>query len=746
MREKRDKSGSNNLRSRPRTTLNRTAGMSSDVRKEQKKSSSSGKKTRGRAIPQADASQEPRVSVGTEVTFRLNEAERRYTNLFAHAWDAILIADRQGRIVDANPAACALFGLTRAELLKLNFSHFRRNYSKEKYGRLMDGTLEPPIVRGDHTLVLKTGEKKVLDTVGVKVDDSHAMLIIRDVSSFKQLYEQIAVERKRLYDVFDCMNDPVVLISPHFNIEFLNRRAREFYGDCKNQLCHYALRREKRRCSDCGLHLIISGKEERLVFEIKDKAGRWLETNMTPFVTTGGPAGVILVMRDVSQRRETEEKLRASEGRFRSMIRHAGPGIAYMSLDGKHLDVNDAFCRMTGFSKDELIGTGMPYPYWPEGTAKKFSVSMRRALQGEIDVAEAKFVRRSGESFSVRIHPSFVRDHTGMPVGVIGIFDDISSLEALQEQLTYAQKMQTAGALAKGIAHEFNNLHCGIQWYIELALSHRGMLPSAREDLETALKSLERASHITRQLVTFAGRSLSQKTRARISDIVADTLGLARKELDDDDIDVSVRHESGIPDLVVDPVQIGQVLLNLVLNAKDAMSASKTKKLSISTGFKSDRVFIRVTDSGRGIPEEHIGQIFDSFFTTKEDPETKAIKGFGLGLAVSERIIRSHGGYVEVSSKLGAGSTFTVWLPVESSEGISYAATVIGAREGRSGVRGKKPKSAVGSKLGRRPRPETSGLAKGERKLGSGKTGLSKGRQKPEQGTTAHSKGKQKPR
>ncbi len=477
----------------------------------------------------------------------LRHSNHLYTSLFHHAWHGIVVADRQGRFLDVNPAACELFGLSRSKLLRLRFDHFRQDYSRTRYKRLLDGKLRPPVVRGDHTLLRRDGTKRLLDALGVRLDRDRAMLIIRDVS----------------------------------------------------------------------------------------------------------------------EKRQAEEKLRASEEMFRSMIRHAGLGIAYTGLDGKHVDVNEAFCKMTGFSRDELIGCGMPYPYWPAEVTGRFTDSMRKALEGGIAIAETLFLRKDGSRFPVRIHPSVVRDHTGATVGVLGVFEDISSLKALQDELAYSQRIQTAGALAGGIAHEFSSIHLGIHWSIEQVLTLPDLPGAIREDLEVALAALQRASRIIKQLEAYSSRSPSQKTRCRLSDVVNDALELASRELEAGHVAVRVEHGQDMPELVVDPTQIGQVVLNLILNAKEAMSLSATKNLSVETGAEEQRMFVRVTDSGCGIPQEYLDHIFQSFITTKDDPNTGTVRGFGFGLPISDKIVRDHGGAIEVSTKVGIGSVFTVWLPVE---------------------------------------------------------------------------------
>ncbi len=468
-------------------------------------------------------------------------------SLFAPAWHAILVADKDRRIVDANRSACQLFETSRGKLLRMRLEDLRHDFSKIRYKRLLDAALRPPFVREEYVRRTRDGRQRTLDVIGARIDRYYAIFVFRDVTELKHAAENI----------------------------------------------------------------------------------------------------------------------RASEEKFRSIIRDAGPGIVYVDLAGVHVDVNDAFCRMTGFSRDELVGRGMPYPYWPKDQISRFTRGMRRALDGGVTVLESVFVKKNGDRLPVRIHPSSVTDHTGAKVGEIAIFEDISSWETLQQELLYAQKMQTVGALAGGIVHEFSNLHCGVRLVIESALAEVAHPLPIRKDLEAALERLDRANSITELLKTFAQRTPSRRAHTSLSEVVREALGIAAATLTKDNVSVEVSTTRRVPELVLDRVQMVQAVLNLILNARDAMLSSETRLLRIETGTWEGRAFVRVSDTGSGIAAEYIGSIFDPFFTTKEDRREQVRTGFGLGLTVSEAIVRDHGGTIDVSSTVGAGSSFTAWLPLD---------------------------------------------------------------------------------
>ena len=479
---------------------------------------------------------------------QLTESEKRYKDLFNSAADVISVIDREGRLVDVNPACCRLTGYSREELLKMTCADLVEHFDKELFLSIFEGGSRPWSVRTEYSFICKDGTQVPLEVSAVSLDEGRALF----------------------------------------------------------------------------------------------------------------------VSRDVSERKIAEAKLKASEEMFRGLVKQAGLGITYLDTEGKYLDINDAFCRMTGYSREDFFGVKGARPHWPKEYVTRNQDYIKHVVTGGTDILETFFERKNGELFPVRIHPSQVYDHAGKLIGVIGLIEDITDWRELQQQVIFAQKMEVASFLAVGIAHEFNNLHGGIQNHVELILEDEKLPPQMRKDLEVILKTLRRANSITKQLDTFARKTPPNKEPCSIAEIIDDVLELVSREYESEGITIEVRKGRGIPDLVLDSAQIGQVLLNLFINARDAMRGSASKTIGVEMGLRGKRLFIKVSDTGRGIASEHTRQIFEPFFTTKGSTDGKDAHGLGLGLTVSKTIVREHGGDIEVSSKPGVGTTFVVWLPVES--------------------------------------------------------------------------------
>jgi two-component system, NtrC family, sensor kinase len=231
-------------------------------------------------------------------------------------------------------------------------------------------------------------------------------------------------------------------------------------------------------------------------------------------------------------------------------------------------------------------------------------------------------------------------------------------LNRVQEQLIRSEKLASLGELVAGIAHEINNPLTGILVFTSLLGSDPKLDPSLRSDLDTIIRETERCATIVRGLLEFSRESIPRKTWSSLNSIMDAALTLVKHQSLFQNIDIETEYRQDLPNVLVDPNQVEQVFMNILLNAGQAMPGEG--KLTIRSGISKGgaQVFVTITDTGHGIPEENISRIFDPFFTTKEN------RGTGLGLSVSYGIINNHGGTIEVQSRAGHGTSFTVKLPV----------------------------------------------------------------------------------
>jgi signal transduction histidine kinase len=233
--------------------------------------------------------------------------------------------------------------------------------------------------------------------------------------------------------------------------------------------------------------------------------------------------------------------------------------------------------------------------------------------------------------------------------------------DQLRQQLLQAQKLSSVGALASSVAHEFNNILTTIINYARLALRNEGDEAGRTQALEKILKGSQRAATIINSMLGFARNTSAQRQRTEVSSIVEEALLLCDKDLSKHQIQVEKRYQ-GHPTADVVPSQIEQVLLNLIINARQAMPRGGRLRLEVRENIRTHMVELKVADTGIGIPPERLRLIFEPFYTTKE-PDLSGHGGTGLGLSVCRQIIEQHNGRIRVESLVGKGSTFTVKLP-----------------------------------------------------------------------------------
>src|SRR5437763_12317233 len=369
-------------------------------------------------------------------------------------------------------------------------------------------------------------------------------------------------------------------------------------------------------------------------------------------------------------RKRQEEALRISEARHRSLVHSAVYGMYRSSVDGKFLDVNPALINMLGYaSAEELLAVDLGKDVYvdPEHRA---TIIRAYIESGTFQSGEVRWKRKDGRQITVRLSGTAFKNEHGETLGFEMIAEDITERRTLEEQLRQSQKMEAVGRLAGGIAHDFNNLLTVIQGYSELMLDELDGADPLRNELDEIRKAADRAASLTRQLLAF---SRQQVLAPKVLDlnVVVNNMDKLLHRLLSEDIDLFTVLEPGLGRVKADPGQLEQVIMNLAVNARDAMPQGG--KLTIETinvdlddyyarehvSVKPGRyVMIAVSDTGVGMTENVKSRIFEPFFTTKE-----VGKGTGLGLSTVYGIIKQSGGYIWVYSEIGRGSTFKVYLP-----------------------------------------------------------------------------------
>jgi PAS domain S-box-containing protein len=379
---------------------------------------------------------------------------------------------------------------------------------------------------------------------------------------------------------------------------------------------------------------------------------------------------------DITERKMKDDALRTSEERFAHAFEHAPIGMALVTPDGRWMKVNRALCESVGYSEAQLLTRTFQDITHPADLEADLAY-VRQMLAGEINSyqMEKRYVHLRGHLITVSLNVSLVRDAQGQPLYFISQIQDITERKKIEAQFLRAQRVESIGTLAGGIAHDLNNVLAPIIMAIEL-LKITIRDEGERRVLDTIAASAQRGADMVRQVLSFARGVEGHRIPTAPRHLIGDITNVIEQTFPKS-IQYKTELAKDVWPILGDPTQIHQVLLNLCVNARDAMPQGglltiKAENIVLDEAYvKMNRegragpyVMLKVTDTGNGIPPEIREKIFDPFFTTKE-----LGKGTGLGLATVMTIVRSHHGFIHVYSEPGRGTTFQAYFPAEETAG-----------------------------------------------------------------------------
>jgi PAS domain S-box-containing protein len=429
----------------------------------------------------------------------------------------------------------------------------------------------------------------------------------------------------------------------------------------------------------------VAGPIEFSLFRA-DGSPVWLEAVGTNLMTDATIRGIVLTARDVSERKRADRALRESEERYRDLFDNATDLVCMAAPDGSLLYVNKAWQEGTGYSDGEIRRMQLLDIVHSDSRAHYLDV-FERVLQGErLDHVELMLVPKAGIPIAVEANLSCTFKD-GQPSVVRGIYRDITERKRVEEHLRRAERMQAAGKLAGGVAHEVNNMMTGVIGFSEFLLRSFGPDDPRRADVEEVIRAGTRAADVTRQLLAFTRQQFLRPQVLNINAVVGEMEKMLRRSVGEDkQLDFRLSPDAG--QIRADRGQLEQVLINLVLNARDAMTghgrvlietahsvwdptyAQRHEGVEIPLG---QYVMLAVSDTGCGMDATLQSRIFEPFFTTKPVGQ-----GTGLGLSTVYGIVKQSGGFIWVYSEPGQGSVFKVYLPeakaVSSAEPLPEAA------------------------------------------------------------------------
>jgi PAS domain S-box-containing protein len=511
----------------------------------------------------------------------------------------------------------------------------------------------------------------IRDAVG---DIIAAAVIVQDVTARKQVEEALrtSAERYRLLferslaavyrstpegQLLDCNEAFAQILGYASRAEVISQQASNFYPTPTDREAFIAALRQTGTLTN-----------HEMCMRRKNGLPTWVLINSSLLTDAVGRTTMEGTFVDISARKEAEEATLLSASRYRGLIEQLGEGVFLKDRDLRFVLANKAFCSGVGCEPAELVGRTAA-DFFPRALAEALEHDDRCVLEGE-RVEREHQITVENKPRLFRIVSTPVHDETGRTVGVLGIFWDVTEQRTLEAQLRQAQKMEAIGMMAGGIAHDFNNLLAVILGNIALSLGGLSESHPHRELLAAAERAGVQAAELTNRLLGFARQTILRTAPVQLNSCMEETTRLLERAIDPR-IQLVVKPSSDLWTVEADPGQMNQVLMNLCINARDAMPEGGRLTLDAVNvvidedvarqhvaARRGEFVRLRVSDSGHGIPADIRARIFEPFFTTKS-----AGKGTGLGLAMVYGIVQQHQGWIECYSEVGTGTRFDVYLP-----------------------------------------------------------------------------------
>lgn len=620
---------------------------------------------------------------------KLEESEKKYRNIFENAIEGIFQSTPEGRYINANPALAHMFGYQSSEELIAGVT----NIATQCYANPEDRETFKKSIEKDGFIKGFECKRKCKDGSFLWTSvNAHAVRdekgktlyfegTVEDITEKKQKEEELARLAKQWGIVFEAVKDAIWILDRDSVIIKLNSSSEHLFNLTSDELlgkhCWEIVHGTDSPIPECPIiKAQKSLKRETIEFQkndafylaivdpILDENGRWV--------------GAVLIFSDITKQKLAEEALKESEIRYRTLFEHANDAIFLLKGD-TFIECNPKTLEIFKCSKDRIIGQP-PYrfspPTQPDGrdSQEKALEKIRAALSGKPQFFEWVHCHLDGTPFPAEV--SLNRLEIGDEVYLQAIVRDITERKKTEEQLLQAQKMEAIGRLAGGIAHDFNNMLTVIIGHAQLGLLDLDTTHPLYQRLEEIQKAGQRSAELTKNLLAFARKQTIKPILIDVNKAIEDMLKMLRHLIGENIELLWIPCDKTWP-MKIDPSQLNQIIINLVINAKDSIIDKgtitiETDNITIDEiycahhlGFiPGDYVLLSISDNGIGMEKELLKHIFEPFFTTK----TKEV-GSGLGLSTVYGIIKQNHGFINVYSEPGNGSIFKIYIPrsVESN-------------------------------------------------------------------------------
>lgn len=625
----------------------------------------------------------------------LNDIKQRYYNIVESIHDSIFLVEKETlRILEVNPAACELYGYSNEELLAMRTVDVSAEPEEStkavqnelptvpiRYHRKKDGTVFPVEITGGYF------------TIG---DKTYHTAFIRDITKRMEAKESLLQSEATLRGIFEAtpiglciMKDRIYQSANHAWYENFGYSPSGIIGNTTRML--YESEEEYERVGrELYKDLSTLGKTT-VETRLRHKNGNFRDVILiaAPLQFDDHSSGAVVTIQDITEQKLMEEDLKTQRERLENIIKFLPDAILVIDREGKVLAWNRTMEYISGVKKEEMAGRGN-YEYALPFYGERRPTLVDLALQPDPEM-EQKYTtfKRSGDMLSAETFimipgmgetrhlsatASALRDEHGDIIAAIECIRDDTERKKLEERLKQAEKMEALGQLAGGVAHDLNNVLGVLVGYSELLLNGLQQNDKMRNYIERILESGKKAAAMISDLLTLARRGVVVSDVINLNDLVKDYLNMPEFEKLNyyhRDVKIAANLENGLLNIKGSPVHIGKVIMNLVSNAAEAITGPGTVTIKTESRYMDSSIegleempegeyaVLSVIDTGSGISASDLNRIFEPFYTKKKMGRS----GTGLGLSIVWGTVKDHNGYIDVKSKIGQGTTFSVYFP-----------------------------------------------------------------------------------
>ncbi len=611
-------------------------------------------------------------------------------SVFDTARCVVIFLDLDGKVAFLNPYAEETLGWPVEEVLGKNWiEEFVPEEGRARLQEVLDAVKREEEVRPDENEVLcKDGRRRRFAWTACPIRDEFGKVtgvagIGIDVSAEHRIRKELEEKETRIRAAMENMVDGFITIDDRGTIESFNPAAERMFGYAAGEAIGRNVRilmpEPDQREHDESMSRYLRTGEARIIGVGREVAGLRKDGSTFPLALAvaetplGGRRMFVGTLRDLSKEKallsamESEQRLKAA------IVEASTDAILGLDEGGRILSWNPAAAAILGYEAEEALGRHYSLLFPPDleraGEVERIERTFRE--RGELRNYATRRRRKDGREIQVILSRTALRNDEGELIGYSSILRDVTEENLLREQVRQSEKFSAIGELAAGLAHEIGGPLSVMSGNAEFLMESLDAEDPRREDAEGIAKECESVASLIRRLLDFSKPAKLETGPVDVNECLRNILFLVRKQISKEAIEIKLDLQVGLPPILGDSNQLEQVVMNLVMNARRAMPEGGRLMIESYSavdggggGGRRRHVGVRIQDTGVGIAEKDLPRIFDPFFTTREPGE-----GTGLGLAVSQRIVRDHHGKLSVESRLGEGAAFTIELPAMEEEG-----------------------------------------------------------------------------